>query len=597
MISKETSLLICNLLMTLSKKESKLEIIRQIIADIEEFDAYQVFTYLDQESKNFLTDLNIFKFLYKNGVECTIEEIKYIVLFYDENFDGVLSYTEFLGIILSDSNFTLRKRAREKIGSNYGKQNLSFNVEYTIVNLFNKELELIRSCWKLIKELKKRIDFNIHEIYHCMKGYDDINSESIKNFLQANFVDFNEEDIRNIMKRMDINRDSKIDFNEFHLFFCFPIMDCNCCTKCNCNNYNEINTNNNTFNDNQLFYQKNYNNNINEIPINASGLTLRLSPERKFSSYNKINENINNNFSYIKKNNNQINNIKEIPLSPSLNLRKSPERQYTSNKISYKSLLSNTNNYIDNNNIEISNVDCCCDCLCIPCECCDINLESSENDFICYITNIMEIESNIEKMKVDLINCEDFFIQEIFRLFETDKRGVITVENLNNSLNNLGINVSTKEIKLLMRRVDIKRNDFISYADFFDFLVPFQKKYRNDVEKRIYNKNEIKDFDFLPMKIKILLQNLIRIIITSEELLEKLRFKMGNAKDGLKTIFEKMAGKNKTVVNYMNFYEYLKSTGLEIDDLKCKLAFIRFDRKRNSKVEMWEIEDELTPIY
>ena len=581
MISKETSALICDLLMTLSQKESKLEIIRQVIADIEEFDAYQVFTYLDKESKNFLTDFNIFQFLQKNGVECTIEEVKFIILFYDENFDGVLSYTEFLGIILSDSNFTLRKRTREKIGSNYGKNNLPFKVEYTLVNLFNRELELIRSCWAIIKKIKSRTDFNLQEIYHCMKGFDDINSESIKTFLQANFVDFSEDDIRAIMKRMDINRDSKIDFNEFHLFFCFPNMHYS--AKCNCD---EINTNNNTFNNNQLFYQSNLINNINEIPINSSGLEMRLSPERKFSPFNEKINNIYNNL-----NNNQINNEKEIPLSPSLHLRKTPERKYINNDLSYKSLLSTTNN-LENNNIQ-----CCCDCLCIPCICCNENFELNESDFICYISNLMEIESNIEKVKIDLVNCEDFFFQELFRLFETDKRGIITEDNFNKSLNKLGIYISLKEIKLLMRRIDIKRNGFISYADFFDFLVPFQKKYRINVEKRNYNKNEIKDFDFLPIKIKILLQNLIRIIISSEGLLERLRFQMGNAKNGLEKIFEKMSGKEKNVVNYINFYKYLKNTGLEVDDLKCKLAFIRFDRKRNSQVEMWEIEDELTPLY
>ena len=581
MISKETSSLICDLLMTLSQKESKLEIIRQVIADIEEFDAYQVFTYLDKESKNFLTDFNIFQFLQKNGVECTIEEVKFIILFYDENFDGVLSYTEFLGIILSDSNFTLRKRTREKIGSNYGKNNLPFKVEYTLVNLFNRELELIRSCWAIIKKIKSRADFNLQEIYHCMKGFDDINSESIKTFLQANFVDFSEEDIRAIMKRMDINRDSKIDFNEFHLFFCFPNMHYS--AKCNCV---EINTNNNTFNNNQLFYQSNLINNINEIPINSSGLEMRLSPERKLSPFNEKINNIYNNL-----NNNQINSEKEIPLTPSLNLRKTPERKYINNDLSYKSLLSTTNN-LENNNIQ-----CCCDCLCIPCICCNENFELNESDFICYISNLMEIESNIEKVKIDLVNCEDFFFQELFRLFETDKRGIITEDNFNKSLNKLGIYISLKEIKLLMRRIDIKRNGFISYADFFDFLVPFQKKYRINVEKRNYNKNEIKDFDFLPIKIKILLQNLIRIIISSEGLLERLRFQMGNAKNGLEKIFEKMSGKEKNVVNYINFYKYLKNTGLEVDDLKCKLAFIRFDRKRNSQVEMWEIEDELTPLY
>ena len=93
MISKETSALICDLLMTLSQKESKLEIIRQVIADIDEFDAYQVFTYLDKESKNFLTDFNIFQFLQKRSIKFNSSPCSdFIEFFY--NFNTNISYSK-----------------------------------------------------------------------------------------------------------------------------------------------------------------------------------------------------------------------------------------------------------------------------------------------------------------------------------------------------------------------------------------------------------------------------------------------------------------------------------------------------------------------
>ena len=48
-------------------------------------------------------------------------------------------------------------------------------------------------------------------------------------------VQLDENDIRNIIKILDLNKDSKVDFSEFHYFLCFPKLKCNCCCFCQCN--------------------------------------------------------------------------------------------------------------------------------------------------------------------------------------------------------------------------------------------------------------------------------------------------------------------------------------------------------------------------
>jgi hypothetical protein len=68
-----------------------------------------------------------------------------------------------------------------------------------------------------------------------LKGYGDISMESLKLFLEKNLINLDDNDIRNIIKIMDLNKDSKIDFAEFHHFLCFPNLKCNCCSFCQCN--------------------------------------------------------------------------------------------------------------------------------------------------------------------------------------------------------------------------------------------------------------------------------------------------------------------------------------------------------------------------
>ena len=60
MLSKNTISILCDLLINLAKKEKQVEINRQVLCQNLNFDAYQVFAYLDFESKNYLNEINLF---------------------------------------------------------------------------------------------------------------------------------------------------------------------------------------------------------------------------------------------------------------------------------------------------------------------------------------------------------------------------------------------------------------------------------------------------------------------------------------------------------------------------------------------------------
>ena len=572
MISNETLKIACDLLINLSECGKKVEINRQVLCQNNAFDAYQLFSYLDTDSKNFLNEVNIINFLQeKNGISCTVEEIQFLIFLYDENFDGKLSYTEFLNLVLSDNNYTIRKSARERVGTRYGKSVLPFNVEYSVVKLLKRELDLIRTTWRIIDELKSKNDFNIHELYHHMKGYECITPQSIQLFLQKNLIQFQEEDIRSIMKRLDIDRDNKVNFCEFHSFFCFPNANCTCCAPCGYTCH-KVNTNTNSIigKDYIDIYSAN-NNNF------KSKLNLRLSPERT----------------------NKINNIQRSVNSLPPSFRTAPD---TSNSFNQRENLTdiNVSSPMTNNKkfFHLHQKKNCQNCKNYPGYCNQMELEISENNFLEYISKLIETETKIEEAKKNLVIRPDFNVEDAFRIFENPQNDIISCSDLQNGLKQLGVGASPNEIKFLMRRGDAQRKGHLNFSDFFDLLVPFEKKFRDNVERRLpssfiptYNKSDI----FL-LSTKNCLVNLIGLIITCEEELNLIRENIIGINAQIEKIFDTIDVSGLGFISDMELYIYLKNKGIISNDLQNSLIFIKLDKSRNGKIELWEIQEELSPF-
>ena len=562
MLSKNTISKFCNLLTNLAEKEKKVEINRQVWCQNLNFDAYQVFSYLDLESKNYLNEINLLTFLQKkNQIPCNLEELQFLILIYDENFDAKLSYSEFLNFVLSDNDFELRKKTRERICSRYDNNTIDFNVEYSLVKLFQKELDLIRTTRRLIEELKACEDFNVHDLFHYLKGYGDISMESLKLFLEKNLINLDDNDIRNIFKIMDLNKDSKIDFAEFHHFLCFPNLKCNCCSFCQCNcqvsnkmlynHFDEMNNDFENFNINQNLNFK-YNNFSEE------------SNKPKSSNFHK--DSINN-----KSNNKKLIQINEL-----------------ANENNYKKTYS-----LNNPSRRIIKY-------CENCPCYSIYVDSTiaENKFLQYITKLIELESKIESAKINLIKRQDFNIEDAFLIFSNPESKVITLSDFQNGLKELSLYPSIKDIKLIMMRADTENKGYLNFEDFFDLLIPYLQEYQENLGKRMpacYCPNYKKGNLFL-LSTKIYLANLIRTIIESENELNIIKENMVGINVHLENIFRKI---DKNLLGFFNESElwiYLRNCGINCNDIENRLIFIRFDKNKDEKVEFWEIEEELMPL-
>ena len=88
MVSIETEARIAKILLILAEGERNIEISRQVLSDNNDYDAYQIFKYLDFEGKNIIDACNIIEFLRTKGIYVNLIEINLIILFYDHDYDS-----------------------------------------------------------------------------------------------------------------------------------------------------------------------------------------------------------------------------------------------------------------------------------------------------------------------------------------------------------------------------------------------------------------------------------------------------------------------------------------------------------------------------
>ena len=567
MCSPETEQKLCKLLLILAEGERSIEISRQVLSDLKEFDSFQIFKNIDIEDKNKIDCYSIINFLRIKGIYCTEEEASLIILFYDQDYDNVLSYPEFINIIQSEKSLknNLNKPPKDKI---------PFDVDYSLGKLLEKEVELSRKFIYALKDIKCRYDFNIHNLYHKIKYFNSITNESLRAFFQKNEVSFLESDIKLILKRLDLNKDGIIDLCEFHALlgfpdciYCCPCLSCNSCGKCLCEScYNNIpcyshgtiqNKKNNK-NDYDEKYNYNYysmGNILNENII----LPHQLESSRNLNSINKYETSFDNDNKEIERKN----------ISKGLAIRTSPRRNYNPIEINL--------NKNDNLNLNIK----------------------EKNQFNDFLKLLMSAESQIEEAKIELAKKEDFSCADAFKIFVKDNNDYITKDDLKYGLFLLDLNVDDFIINLLFKRFDLNKKDELSYADFFDMLIPFEKIYRDNIEQKTQKSFSCEQsLNLISNETKEIIKNVFNIIINYEVEINEKRKDLSILKRKLKDIFYLFDKDDIGFFGFEEFKKYIEENKLINDkNLNGDLLFIRFDKNRNGKIIFEELSDEFEALY
>ena len=215
MLSIETENLIENLFMKLSETEIEIEVSRKNLCSQPGFEPYQIFKRFDRESKNFVTEGNIIDFLHQNSVYCTDKEAKYLILFYDTDKSRSLTYSQFLNIILCDGAHNKRTITKMQVC-----KHLPYAIEFSVCRVFEKEINLVRTVDNLITHIKQRRDFSVFDVFRTIKGEGDfVTGDALANFLLRNRAKFNGDDIKRIIKKLDIDKNGYVTMEDLETIF------------------------------------------------------------------------------------------------------------------------------------------------------------------------------------------------------------------------------------------------------------------------------------------------------------------------------------------------------------------------------------------
>ena len=137
MLSKKITKLLIKLFHEIAKGESLIESSRRIMTYNYDFDSFQIFNYLDQENKNRIDSIDIMNYLNYNNIKINDIESQLIIFFYDQNFDGVLTYEEFKPLILNENYFNSNSP------NNFFNE-ISKEIDECLLNILKNELKLAK---------------------------------------------------------------------------------------------------------------------------------------------------------------------------------------------------------------------------------------------------------------------------------------------------------------------------------------------------------------------------------------------------------------------------------------------------------------------
>jgi len=166
-----------------------------------------------------VTSIELLNFLRDNGIHNVTEaDCYYLVKFFDSDEDGRLNYPDFMQLVLPCDNASLRAAATQRPNqfiSNFDY--LTLDVERDLTKLIMSEIELHRKSEKLKQQLESSLDYSEEAVYGVVDdwGYGFVDTRNIKGFFRNNKYKATDEDCVAIIRRMDLDADSKLTKEEF----------------------------------------------------------------------------------------------------------------------------------------------------------------------------------------------------------------------------------------------------------------------------------------------------------------------------------------------------------------------------------------------
>ena len=157
MLEKATTLLLRQLLDTISETEMIIEQQRQSLCSDLHFQPYSAFCRIDSYGREVVSANDIKDFIHQhNFCGTSIGECGQIVKTFDLRLDGLLNFEDFAQILLPCANRSLRCEAQRRPHSRVGRfEPLLPHIEQALASILIAEIDLHKRVKLQVKDLKK----------------------------------------------------------------------------------------------------------------------------------------------------------------------------------------------------------------------------------------------------------------------------------------------------------------------------------------------------------------------------------------------------------------------------------------------------------
>ena len=131
------------------------------------------------------------------------------------------------------------------------------------------------------------------------------------------------------------------------------------------------------------------------------------------------------------------------------------------------------------------------------------------------------------------------------------------------------------------------------FSDFSDFILPFEKDYRNMIEKRVCSNYTVYNYsNVFFLTTKNYFSNFFNVIIECENKIDNLRNLLCDVRSYIEILFKNIDQNNLGFINDFDLNCYLKSKGIFANDIENCLLFKRIDKNKSGKLEYWVLIEE-----
>ena len=274
--------------------EEKIAPLRTELSQQQNFSLESLFQSLDQNSKNFISLSDLIKFCNENNVQYDEKYLRRFIRNFDKDNDFSLNFDEFKSFLLI-SNDQVNNEKSEVNNENNEKKEISNEIKNIFAQILSEEINLIKDSNEIAQKIRDSQYFTTYESFIEIAGNEKyITEDSLYSFLFGNNVNINTDEVRQLMYRLDSDKDGKISFGEYQEIF-FPLSEKN-------NYISNSNINNNFGSSYNKFDNLNFSQNSNLGDSNRL-LTSNIFESPEFQTSNKLaeidyNKNNNDNGNY-----------------------------------------------------------------------------------------------------------------------------------------------------------------------------------------------------------------------------------------------------------------------------------------------------------